>query len=293
MAGPMLQLIVFNITNGLIIGAFYALMAIGLSLILNLSGVINFAHGGFLVIGGYLAYTLTPSLGFWGALIVAPFLTALIGFVVERLLIRRLYGRDPLYSLLLTFGLAFIIEDGTRQIWGAQGLPVSIPAALSSPLSNEFFFITGYRMFMVATVAIVVGLLFVLLRYTRIGVRIRAGTLDLDTVAALGVNVRALRSLNFAVGIFLAGLAGVLAGGQLGLEPTMGDGLLMPSFIAIIVGGVGSLTGTLLGGLLIGVASGVTAVIFPSASEAVIYVMMAVVLLLRPRGLLGEEGMFT
>jgi branched-chain amino acid transport system permease protein len=209
----MLQLIVFNITNGLIIGAFYALMAIGLSLILNLSGVINFAHGGFLVIGGYLAYTLTPSLGFWGALIVAPFLTALIGFVIERLLIRRLYGRDPLYSLLLTFGLAFIIEDGTRQIWGAQGLPVSIPAALSSPLSNEFFFITGYRMFMVATVAIVVGLLFVLLRYTRIGVRIRAGTLDLDTVAALGVNVRALRSLNFAVGIFLAGLAGVLAGG--------------------------------------------------------------------------------
>jgi len=276
----MFQLIFFNITNGLIIGAFYALMAIGLSLILNLSGVINFAHGGFLVIGGYLAYTLTPSLGFWGALIVAPFLTALIGFVVERLLIRRLYGRDPLYSLLLTFGLAFIIEDGTRQIWGAQGLPVSVPAALSSPLSYEFFFITGYRMF-------------VLLRYTRIGVRIRAGTLDLDTVAALGVNVRALRSLNFAVGIFLAGLAGVLAGGQLGLEPTMGDSLLMPSFIAIIVGGVGSLTGTLLGGLLIGVASGLTAVIFPSASEAVIYVMMAVVLLVRPRGLLGEEGMMT
>jgi len=287
----MLELTFFNVTNGLIIGAFYALMAIGLSLILNLSGVINFAHGGFLVIGGYLAFTLRPYIGFWGALVVAPFLTAIIGFVVERLLIRRLYGRDPPYSLLLTFGLAFIIEDGTRQIWGANGLPFSVPEALMSPLSAQFFFITGYRMFMVAMVAIVVGVLFVLLRYTRIGVRIRAGTLDLETVAALGVNVRALRSLNFAVGIFLAGLAGVLAAGQIGLEPTMGDSLLMPSFIAIIVGGVGSLTGTLLGGLLIGVASGLTAVVFPSASEAIIYVMMAIVLLVRPRGLLGEEGM--
>src|SRR5262249_10281482 len=289
----MTDLILFNVTNGLIIGAFYALMAIGLSLILNLSGVINFAHGGFLVIGGYLAFMLRPYIGFWGALLVAPFLTAIIGFVVERLLVRRLYGRDPLYSLLLTFGLAFIIEDGTRQIWGANGLPFSLPEALMSPLSTEFFFITGYRMFMVAMVAIVVGVLFVLLRYTRIGVRIRAGTLDLETVAALGVNVRVLRSLNFAVGIFLAGLAGVLAAGQIGLEPTMGDSLLMPSFIAIIVGGVGSLTGTLLGGLLIGVASGLTAVIFPSASEAIIYVMMAIVLLIRPRGLLGEEGMMT
>jgi branched-chain amino acid transport system permease protein len=289
----MLELTFFNITNGLIVGAFYALMAIGLSLILNLSGVINFAHGGFLVIGGYLAYTMRPYLGFWGALIAAPFLTAIIGIVVERLLIRRLYGRDPLYSLLLTFGLAFIIEDGTRQIWGPQGLPVSIPQVLSSSLSYRFFFLTGYRMFMVVVVAVVVALLFVLLRYTRIGVRIRAGTLDLETVASLGVNVRTLRSMNFAVGIFLAGLAGVLAGGQLGLTPTMGDGLLMPSFIAIIVGGVGSLTGTLVGGLLIGVAAGLTAVVFPSASDAVMYVIMAIVLLVRPRGLFGEEGMMT
>src|SRR6516162_2728487 len=289
----MTQLLLFNITNGLIIGAFYVLMALGLSLILNLSNVINFAHGGFLVIGGYLAWTLTPYIGFWGALIVSPLITAAIGLVVERLLIRRMYGRDPLYSLLLTFGLAFIIEDGTRYIWGAQGLPVSVPAVLAQPLSMQFFFLTGYRLFMVAVVAVAVVVLFVLLRYTRAGVRIRAGTFDLETVAALGVNVRALRSLNFAVGIFLAGLAGVLAGGQLGLEPTMGAGLLMPSFIAIIVGGVGSLTGTLVGGLLIGVASGVTAVFFPAASEAVMYVLMAVVLLVRPRGLFGEEGLLT
>ncbi len=289
----MTQLILFNITNGLITGAFYVLMALGLSLILNLSGVINFAHGGFLAIGGYLAYSLNPYLGFWGALLVSPLLTALLGLAIERGLIRRLYGRDPLYSLLLTFGLAFIFEDGTRFLWGAQGLPVSIPAFMAQPLSLDLFFITGYRLFMVGTVAVAVAGLFAFLRYTRIGVRIRAGTLDLETVSSLGVNIRALRSFNFAVGIFLAGIAGVLAGGQLGLEPTMGTGLLMPSFIAIIVGGVGSLPGTLLGGLLIGVAAGVTTVFFPSASEAVIYIMMAVVLLIRPRGLLGEEGLLT
>jgi branched-chain amino acid transport system permease protein len=289
----MTQLLLFNVTNGLIIGAFYVLMALGLSLILNLSNVINFAHGGFLVAGGYIAYSITPYVGFWGALLIAPLLTAAIGLAVERVLIRPLYGRDPLYGLLLTFGLAFIFEDGTRFIWGAQGKPVTIPAFLAQPLSDEFFFITGYRLFMVGMVAVAVALLFVLLRYTRLGIRIRAGTLDLETVAALGINVAMLRSLNFSVGVFLAGLSGVLAAGQLGLEPTMGSGLLMPSFIAIIVGGVGSLPGTLLGGLLIGVASGVTAVFFPQASEAVMYVMMAVVLLIRPRGLLGEEGMMT
>ena len=289
----MTQLLLFNVTNGLIIGAFYVLMALGLSLILNLSNVINFAHGGFLVIGGYIAFAITPYVGFWGALLIAPLLTACIGLIVERILIRPLYGRDPLYSLLLTFGLAFIIEDGTRFIWGPQGKPVSVPALLAQPVSLDLFFITGYRLFMVAMVAIAVTLLFVLLRYTRLGIRIRAGTLDLETVAALGINVRLLRSLNFAVGVFLAGLSGVLAAGQLGLEPTMGTGLLMPSFIAIIVGGVGSLAGTLLGGLLIGVASGITAVFLPAASEAIMYVLMAVVLLIRPRGLFGEEGMMT
>src|ERR1700753_2015738 len=221
----MTLLLLFNITNGLIVGAFYVLMALGLSLILNLSNVINFAHGGFLVIGGYIAYTITPYVGFWGALLLAPPLTAIIGLAVERVLIRPLYGRDPLYSLLLTFGLAFLIEDGTRYIFGPQGKPVTIPSYLSQPLSNELFFITGYRLFMVAMVIVAVALLFVLLRYTRVGIRIRAGTLDLETVAALGINMRMLRSVNFAIGIFLAGLSGVLAAGQLGLDAAMCPGL--------------------------------------------------------------------
>ena len=288
----MTQLIIFNVFNGLIIGAFYALMALGLSLILNLSGVINFAHGGFLAIGGYVAYVLIPHVGFWGALVLAPFLTAFIGLIVERFLIRRLYGRDPLYSLLLTFGLAYMIEDGTRFIWGAQSVPYQVPDWLMQPLSTEYFFLTGYRVFMMILVVIAVAGLFLILNRTRLGMRIRAGTLDLETVSVLGVNVRILRTLNFGLGIYLAGLAGVLAAGMLGLSPTIGTSLIMPSFVTIIVGGLGSLPGTLLGGLLIGVASGLTTVFFPSASEAVIYIMMGLVLLVRPRGILGEEGRF-
>ncbi len=288
----MTQLILFNIFNGLIIGAFYALMALGLSLILNLSGVINFAHGGFLAIGGYLAYVLIPFVGFWGALLIAPFLTAFIGLIVERVLIRPLYGRDQLYSLLLTFGLAYIFEDGTRFIWGAQSVPYKVPDWLMQPLSTHYFFLTGYRVFMVILVGVAVAGLFLILNRTRLGMRIRAGTLDLETVSVLGVNVRILRTLNFGLGIYLAGLAGVLAAGMLGLSPTIGTSLIMPSFVAIIVGGLGSLPGTLLGGLLIGVASGLTTMFFPSASEAVIYIMMGIVLLVRPRGLLGEEGRF-
>jgi branched-chain amino acid transport system permease protein len=289
----MMQLILFNVTNGLIIGAFYVLMALGLSLILNLSNVINFAHGNFLALGGYLAFTLADSLGYWGALIVSPLLTALIGLFVERLMIRRVYNRDPVYSLLLTFGLAFIMQGAARYVWGPNGLPLGLPFELSQPLSASLFFITWYRLFMVAIVIVAVAGLFALLRYTAIGVRIRAGTLDLETVAALGINVHWLRTCNFAFGCLLAGLSGVLAAGQIGLNPNMGDDLLMPSFIAIIVGGVGSLTGTLLGGLLIGVAAALTTVFFPSGSEAVIYVIMAIVLLLRPHGLMGEEGMLT
>jgi len=289
----MLDVILFNVTNGLIIGAFYVLMALGLSMILNLSNVINFAHGNFLAIGGYLAFVLVPIVGFWAALLISPVVTAILGLAVERLMIRQVYRRDPVYSLLLTFGLAFIIQDLCRYIWGPNGLPLTVPDALAAPLSNEFFFITGYRIFMVAIVTIAVAGLFAFLRYTRVGVRIRAGVLDLETVSSLGVNIGFLRSFNFGLGCLLAGLAGVLAGGQIGLNPNMGDDLLMPSFIAIIVGGVGSLTGTLVGGLLIGVAAAVTTVFWPSGNEAVIYVIMAIVLIVRPRGLMGEEGMMT
>lgn len=286
----MSQLILFNVSNGLITGAFYALMALGLSMILNLSGVINFAHGGFLTIGAYFAYELQQRIGFFGALLIAPALTALIGLVVERLLIRPLYGRDPLYGLLLTFGLAFVLVDGVRIIWGPGSPPYQVPQWLTSPLSSTYFFLTGYRVFMVVLVVLAVGALFYVLNYTKLGLRIRAGTKDLETLSTLGVNTRILRNLNFGLGIYLAGLAGALAAGFLGLSPGLGTALLMPSFVAIIIGGLGSLLGTLLGGLLIGVAVGLTTVFYPAASEAIIYVMLGIVLVVRPRGLLGEEG---
>lgn len=289
----MLTLILFNVFNGVIIGLFYVLMALGVAMILNLSNVINFAHGNFLALGGYFAFVLGPIIGYWPALLVAPLAVALIGLILERTTVRRVYARDPVYSLLLTFGLAFIIQDICRTIWGSNGLPLSVPNALGQPLSQQFFFLTGYRLFIIAVVAIAVAALFLFLRFSRMGTRIRAGTLDMETVAALGINVRWLRSFNFALGIFLAGLAGVLAGGQIGLNPNMGDDLLMPSFIAIIVGGVGSLTGTLVGGVLIGVAAAVTTVFWSAGSEVITYVIMALVLLVRPRGLMGEEGILT
>jgi branched-chain amino acid transport system permease protein len=287
-----MQLLVFNIFNGLIQGVFYALLALGLALILSLNSVINMAHGGFLVIGAYLAYTLSPYLGFWGALIAGPLLTALIGLLVERVLIRPLYKRsDPLYSLLLTFGLALVIQDLVRTIWGAQGLPIEVPEILNSPVSEKFYFISGYRLFVIGiTAAAAIGL-YLVLRYTLLGIRIRAGTRDLETTSALGVNIYGLRAFNFAFGCFFAGLAGVLASGILGLTPPMGDSLIMPSFVAIIVG-VGSLYGAVIGGLIIGVAAGVTTTYYPAASEAVIYLIMLIVLAVRPRGLFGEEGLF-
>jgi branched-chain amino acid transport system permease protein len=267
-------------------------MAIGLSLILGLNGVINFAHGGFMALAAYFAFSLMPYTGFWGALILAPILAGAIGYAVEQLIIRRLYMRDPLYSLLATFGLALIMQDLLRTIWGAQGLPLAIPDFLNQPVSQAYFFVTGYRLFVVALAIISTGSLFAVLRFTRLGVRIRAGNADLETIAALGVNIYMLRSANFVLGIMFAGLAGILAAGQLGLTPTMGDSLIMPSFVAIVVGGVGSLLGSLCGGLIIGVASGITTAFFPAASEVVIYVIMGIMLIARPRGLFGQEGLF-
>ena len=255
----MTQLILYNIFNGLVIGAFYALMALGLSLILNLSGVINFAHGGFLAIGAYLAFMLIPFIGFWGALVLAPILTAVFGLVVERVLIRRFTAaiRSTVCSDLrprLHARRRHPLHLGRR-----RRLPFSIPGWLATPAQQRILLPhrlpavhgdPGRRRRWSGCSCI--------LNYTRLGVRIRAGTLDLETVSVLGVNVRLLRSLNFGLGIYLAGLAGVLAAGMLGLQPTIGNDLIMPSFVAIIVGGLGSLPGTLLGGLLIGVASGVT-----------------------------------
>ncbi len=287
-----MELLVLQVINGLILGMFYALMALGLSLILSLTRVINLAHGGFLVLGAYLALTISKVVGFWGALLLGPVLLALIGFVAERFVIRPLYKRDPLDSLLLTFGLALVIEQVVRMIWGSIGLPFRIPAVLATSLfpGTSFFFITRYRAFIIV-VALAAGLLlYLFLSRTRLGLYIRAAVQDRETLSALGTNVGRLYALSFAMGVFMAGLAGVLAAGQLGLNPTMGDTLLLPSFIALIIGGLGSLIGSFLGGLFIGVVTAIAGQYFPEISQFAAFLVLAAMLLIRPRGLFGQEG---
>lgn len=286
------QVLVFQLINGAIIGVFYGLMALGLSLILNLTRVINLAHGGFLVIGAYLAFTLSRYVGFWGALLAAPVLTAGVGIVIETVVVRRLYRRDPLDSLLLTFGLALVLEEAVRITWGTLGMPFQVPNSLTQSLlpGTGFFFVTRYRLFLILVAALSGLLLYLFLVRTRLGIYIRAAVLDSETLSALGTNVSRLYTLSFGIGTLIAGLAGVLAAGQLGLTPTMGNNLIMPSFVAIIIGGVGSLLGSFVGGLLIGIASGLAGQFAPAASEFAIYVILAITLLIRPRGLFGQEG---
>jgi branched-chain amino acid transport system permease protein len=279
--------------NGLILGAFYAVVALGLSLIMNLTGTINLAHASFLTLAGYIAFALvlhgTP---FWVALLVAPLLTVIVGIIAERTLIRPLYGRDPIYSLLLTFGLALVAEEAFRLIWGANGVPFSPPGALAGTIQLGFITYPVFRLFIALVLIILIAALTLFLRGTRFGLRLRAAILDSEMIAALGTNTQLLYMVNFGVGILLAGVAGVLAAGLLGLNPTSGNALLMPAFICVIIGGMGSLLGSIAGGILIGVVIALTTLYFPAASEVSIYVLMAVVLSIRPRGLFGEEGLF-
>jgi branched-chain amino acid transport system permease protein len=282
-----------SVFNGLILGAFYAVVALGLSLIMNLTGTINLAHASFLTLAGYLAYTLVlHGSPFWLALILAPLLTVVVGIIAERTLIRPLYGRDPIYSLLLTFGLALVAEEAYRLIWGANGVPFSPPPSLSGTVQLGFMAYPVFRLFIALVLVIVIAALTLFLRGTRFGLRLRAAILDSEMIAALGTNTQVLYMINFGIGILLAGIAGVLAAGLLGLNPTSGNALLMPAFICVIIGGMGSLFGSIAGGILIGVVIALTTLYIPAASEVSMYVLMAVVLSIRPRGLFGEESLF-
>lgn len=279
--------------NGLILGAFYAVVAIGLSLIMNLTGTINMAHGAFLTLAGYLAFALVSrGTSFWFALILAPLMTVIVGIVVERTLIRPLYSRVPVYSLLLTFGLSLIAEEAYHLTFGANGVPFSPPPSLAGTVSLGFMQFPAYRLFIAAVLLVAMVALALFLRRTRFGLRLRAAVQDTEMISALGTNTQILYMVNFGLGIFLAGIAGVLAAGMLGLNPTSGNALLMPAFVTVIIGGMGSLFGSIAGGILIGLAISLTTLYIPAASEVSMYLLMAIVLLVRPRGLFGEEGLF-
>jgi branched-chain amino acid transport system permease protein len=282
-----------EIVNGIVLGAFYAIIAIGLSLIMNLTGTINLAHGSFMTLAGYLAFTLmSRGSNFWFALAASAICTAIIGLVVERLLISPLYKRVPLYSLLLTFGLSLVFEEVFRLIWGPSTVPFSAPPELSGATQIGDVFLPTYRLFIMVALVVVMVALLVFLYRTRLGLRLRGAVQDAEMLAALGTNTQLLYMTNFGLGILLAAIAGVLAAGLLGLGPTMGNDLLMPAFITVVIGGMGSLAGSIVGGLLVGLAISITTLYLPAASEVIMYVLMAVVLLIRPRGLFGEEGIF-
>lgn len=289
----MLEHLAPELFNGLVLGAFYAIVALGLSLIMNLTGTINMAHGSFMTLAGYLAFTMVArGTSFWFALLIAPILTVVAGMLVERTLIRPLYKREPLYSLLLTFGLSLMAEEAFHLIWGANGVPFTPPPSLSGTIPLGFMAFPTYRLFIVGVLVISLGALALVLTRTRFGLRLRAAVQDTEMIAAMGTNTQVLYMVNFGLGIFLAGIAGVLAGALLGLSPTTGNTLLMPAFVTVIIGGMGSLFGSIVAGVLIGLTISMTTLFLPAFSEVSMYVLMAFVLVIRPRGLFGEEGLF-
>ena len=278
-----------QVVNGLLVGAYYLLIALGLSLIFSLGGIVNLAHGGFYAIGAYLAVTLATRIGFAGAFVASPLLVGAIGVVVERLFFRRFYRSDPLLSLLLTFGLAMVIEQSLRMIFGAAPLPFSIPPELRGQVFVGDFIYPRYRLIILAVALAAVSATWFLIYRTAFGRVVRAGVQNPDMVGALGISLQPYLTAVSALGIGLAGLAGVLLAPISGVHPAMGAEILTAAFVVVVIGGLGSFWGVIAAAALVGVVRGLTIFFFPPAGEASMYLLMALVLLLRPRGLLGER----
>jgi branched-chain amino acid transport system permease protein len=270
----------------------YVLLAIGLSLIFGLMTVVNFAHGALYMLGAYFGvFLLAYTKNFWVALIVAPLMVGALGLLMERFLIRRLYGRSPDDPLLLTFGLSLILIEGVKVFWGKIGLTLDPPRGLAGAVDLGFMIFPAYRLFLVAVIAAVLIALYFFLVRTNIGLIIRAGSRDPLMVRALGINLGRVWLVVFGIGTGLAGLAGMLAGPMRGAYAEMGVTMVIESFVVIVVGGMGSLLGAVVAGLLIGQVVGLTTLFVPKAAEIMVFVVMAVVLLVRPSGLFGEAGL--
>jgi branched-chain amino acid transport system permease protein len=289
---PEFSTLLAQVFTGLVLGMIYVLLAIGLSLIFGLMTVVNFAHGALFMLGAYFGvFLLTYTRSFWVALIVAPLMVGALGLLMERFLIRRLYGRSPDDPLLLTFGLSLILIEGVKVFWGKIGLTLDPPRALAGAVDLGFMAFPAYRLFLIAvTVAVLVGLYFFLGR-TNIGLIIRAGSRDPLMVRALGIDLGRIWLVVFGIGTALAGLAGILAGPMRGAYAEMGVTMVIESFVVIVVGGMGSLLGAVVAGLLIGQVVGLTTLFLPKAAEIMVFLVMAVVLLVRPSGLFGEAGL--
>lgn len=286
----MLTLFIQQVLNGLLDGVYYLLIALGLSLIFSLGGIVNLAHGAFYAIGAYLTIVLAPHIGFGGAMVASPVLVALIGIVIERGLFQRFYRSDPILSLLLTFGLAMVAEQSLRMIFGAPPLSFSIPPALRGQLFIGDFIYSRYRALLILIAAgCVLGLWFLLQR-TAFGRVVRAGVQNPDMVGALGISLQPYMVAVAGIGIGLAGLAGVLLAPIYSIHPAMGQEIITPAFVVVVIGGLGSFWGVVVAALMVGLVKGITIGLgLTQWSTAVIYLMMLLVLLFRPRGLFGER----
>lgn len=286
------QVLFGQLLLGLINGAFYAVLSLGLAVIFGLLNIVNFAHGALYMLGAFVAYFLLTygGIGYWGALILAPILVGAFGVLIERLLLRRLAGIDHLYGLLLTFGLALILEGTFVKFFGASGKPYPVPSALSGGVNLGFMFLPWYRGWVVvASLAVCFGT-WLLFERTKIGAYLRAGTENPKLLQAFGVNVPFLTTLAYGFGVGLAAFAGVLAAPITQVGPLMGSNLIIVVFAVVVIGGMGSIVGAVVTGLAMGVIEGLTKVFWPEASATVIFFVMAIVLVLRPAGLFGKTA---
>jgi branched-chain amino acid transport system permease protein len=287
-----LSLLAAQLFTGLVLGGILVLMATGLSLIFGLMTVVNFAHGSLYMLGAYFAFSvLALTKSFWAALILAPLIVGTLGLIIERLLIRRLYGRSPDDPLLLTFGLSLVLVESVKVFWGKLDLTLDPPRAMAGAVNLGFMNFPVYRLFVIAVTALVLVGLWLFLEKTNVGLIVRAGTRDALMVRALGIDLNRVWFLVFGLGIGLAGLAGVLAGPMRGVYAEMGVEIIIECFVVVVVGGMGSLPGAVVAGLLIGEIVSLTTFFAPKLAEIVIFLVMGAVLLVRPSGLFGEAGL--
>jgi branched-chain amino acid transport system permease protein len=290
--GIPIQAFLGQLMLGLVNGAFYAMLSLGLAVIFGLLDVVNFAHGALYMLGAFAAWIMLDLWGvnYWLSLVLAPLLVGVLGIVIERLLLKRLYGLDPLYGLLLTFGLALIIEGIFRKLYGVSGQSYPVPELLSGATNLGFMILPNYRAWVVvASIVICLGTWYLIER-TRLGAYLRAGTENAKLVQAFGINVPVMVMLTYGAGAALAAMAGVLAAPVIQVQPLMGSNLIIVVFAVVVIGGMGSILGSVITGLGLGVIEGFTKVFYPEASNVVVFVIMAIVLILRPAGLFGKEA---
>jgi len=289
--GIPIQAFMGQLMLGLVNGSFYAMLSLGLAVIFGLLGIVNFAHGALYMIGAYVAWIGMEKFGinYWFSLVIAPLVVGAIGVVVERTLLKHLYKIDPIYGLLLTFGLALIAEGVFRDQFGVSGQSYSVPEALAGATNLGFMVLPNYRAWVVfASLAVCLGTWYVIER-TRLGAYLRAGTENPALVQAFGINVPVMVMLTYGAGAGLAALAGVLAAPVIQITPLMGSNLIIVVFAVVVIGGMGSILGSILTGLALGLIEGLTKVFYPEASSIVVFVIMAIVLMIRPAGLFGKE----